>query len=147
MCFKWDVDSAYLHRKIDHDIYIKFPDGYDKPGKVAKLNKALYGLPEVACVWQEDLKDKLKLLGFTPLASNIGVFIKHSQNGMTAIDTHTNDITGICSSEGEETNLKTGIQNSTKSNKRIPQNLLKYWEFSNKRCASWHDKTIVIRVY
>jgi len=29
---------------------------------------------------------------------------------MTAIDTHVNDITGICSSKGEETNLKMGIQ-------------------------------------
>jgi len=49
--FTWDIDLAYLHGKIDHDIYIKFPDGYDKVGKVTKLNKALYSLPEVACVW------------------------------------------------------------------------------------------------
>ena len=40
--FTWDVDLAYLHGKIDHDIFIKFPDGYDKPGKVAKLNKVLF---------------------------------------------------------------------------------------------------------
>ena len=46
--FAWDVDLAYLHGKIDHDIYIKFPDGYSRLGKFAKLNKALYGLPEAA---------------------------------------------------------------------------------------------------
>src|SRR5882672_11581983 len=36
--FAWDVDSAYLHGKIDHDIYIKLPDGYEKPEVVGKLN-------------------------------------------------------------------------------------------------------------
>jgi hypothetical protein len=46
--FAWDVDSAYLHGKLDHDIYIRLPDGYEKPGKVGRLNKALYGLPEAA---------------------------------------------------------------------------------------------------
>jgi len=44
--FTWDINSAYLHDKINHNIYINFPDGYGKPGKVGKLNKALYGLPE-----------------------------------------------------------------------------------------------------
>jgi len=51
------MDSAYLHRKIDHDLYINFPDGYGRPGKVGKLNKALYRLPEAAQVWHEDLED------------------------------------------------------------------------------------------
>src|SRR5882724_2492900 len=31
--FAWEVDCAYLHGKIDHDIHINFPDGYGKPGK------------------------------------------------------------------------------------------------------------------
>jgi len=49
--FAWDIDSAYLHGKIYHNIYMRFPDGYKKPGKVGKLNKALYGLPEAVRVW------------------------------------------------------------------------------------------------
>ena len=44
----WDVDSAYLHSKISHELYIAFLDGYGRPGKVVKLNKVLYGLPEAA---------------------------------------------------------------------------------------------------
>ena len=108
--FAWDVDSAYLHGKIDHDIYIKFPDGYDIPGKVGKLNKALYGLPEAVRVWREDLEDKLKSLGFVHLGSDTGVFLNRSLTGFTAIDTHVDDGTGICSSEEEESKLKAGIQ-------------------------------------
>ena len=105
--FAWDVDSAYLHGKIDHDIYITFPIGYEKPGKVAKLNKALYGLPKAACVWHEDLEDKFKSLDFVPLGSDSGVFLHKSAKGITAIDTHVDDGTGICSSEEEELELGT----------------------------------------
>jgi len=32
--FAWDIDSAYLHGKIDHELYVDFPDGYERPGKV-----------------------------------------------------------------------------------------------------------------
>src|SRR5882672_3286193 len=46
--FAWDGDSAYLHCKINHDIYINFPDGHGKPGKVSKLNKVQYEFPKVA---------------------------------------------------------------------------------------------------
>ncbi len=108
--FAWDVDSAYLHGKIDHDIYITFPDGYEKPGKIAKLNKALYGLPEAARVWREDLEEKLRSLGFEPLGSDSGVFLRKSATGITTIDTHVDDGTGICSSEEEESKLKADFQ-------------------------------------
>src|SRR5882724_9466988 len=33
--FVWDVDSAYLHGKMDHDLYINLPDGYGKLGRVS----------------------------------------------------------------------------------------------------------------
>ena len=107
--FARDVDSAYLHGKLDHNIYIKFPDGYEKPGKVGRLNKALYGLPEAAQVWREDLEEKLRTMGLTPLSSDTGVFMKKTERGLIAIDTHVNDATGICSSKREERELKASI--------------------------------------
>src|SRR5882724_10410422 len=94
--------------KISHDMYIAFPDGDGRPGKVAKLNKVLYGLPEAARVWHEDLEAKLKELGFTPLGSDTGVFLCKTAIGIMAIDTHIDDGMGICSSE-EELILKTNI--------------------------------------
>jgi len=108
--FAWDVDSAYLHGKINHELYISFQLGYDKPGKVGKLNKGLYGLPEAAHIWHEDLKEKLKMLGFAPLESDPGVFLHSSNKGITAIDMHVDNSTRICSSEEEELDLNAGIQ-------------------------------------
>ena len=40
----------------------------------------------------------------------MGVFIHHSGAGMTVIDTHINNGTGICSSKEEELYVKTGMQ-------------------------------------
>ena len=108
--FAWDVDSAYLHSKIDHDVYVTLPDSYEKPGKVGRLNKALYRLPEAAWVWCKDLEVNLKELGFVPLGSDMGVFLKRTTTGIIAIDTHVDDAMGICSSEEEELHLKEGIQ-------------------------------------
>src|SRR5882724_10112167 len=108
--FAWDIDSVYLHGKIQHDVYVDFPNGYKVPGKVGKLNKALYGLPEAARVWREDLEEKLKLLEFVPLKSNTGIFLNASATGFTVVDTHMDDRTGICLSEEEELKLRAGIQ-------------------------------------
>ena len=105
---------AYLHGRIDHDVYVALPDGYGKAGKAGRLNKALYGLPEAAWVWREDLETNLKELGFVPLGSDTGMFLKKLEGGIIAIDTHVDDATGICSSEEEELHLKEGIKKTYK---------------------------------
>ena len=77
-----NIYSAYLHGRIKHDFYITLQDGYGKPGKVSKLNKVLYSSAGAACIWREDLKEKLKALGFTPLMSDTGIFLHKSTEGI-----------------------------------------------------------------
>jgi len=48
-------------------------------------------------------------LGFAPLESDTGVFLCKSKEGITAIDMHMDDSTGICSSK-EDSKLKAYIQ-------------------------------------
>jgi len=57
----------------------------------------------------QGLEAKLKELGFMPLGSNPGAFLCKTALRITAIDTHIDDGTGICSSEEEELSLKTDI--------------------------------------
>ena len=73
--FAWDINSTYLHGRIDHGIYVSFLDGYSKLGRVGKLNKVFYSLLEAACIWREDLEEKFKILGFTPLESDTRVYL------------------------------------------------------------------------
>ena len=127
--FAWDVDSTYLHGKINHDIYISFLDGYDKLGKVGKLNKVLHGLLEATHIWREDLEEKLKSLRFAPLESDTGVFLHKSKEGITAIDMHVDDSTRICSSEEEESKLKVDIQKFYRIKRKIHLSPSKFWEY------------------
>jgi hypothetical protein len=39
-----DVPSAFLNAELKEDIYMELPEGFEQPGKVVKLLKALYGL-------------------------------------------------------------------------------------------------------
>jgi hypothetical protein len=45
---QYDVKNAFIHAKIDTEIYIQIPTSFNKEAnntsKVCKLNKALYGL-------------------------------------------------------------------------------------------------------
>jgi hypothetical protein len=41
---QFDVTNAFVHALIDRIVYIRMLQGYSIPGKILRLNKALYGL-------------------------------------------------------------------------------------------------------
>ncbi|EFQ91755.1 hypothetical protein PTT_11311 [Pyrenophora teres f. teres 0-1] len=41
---QYDVTNAFVHATIDREVFIRMPRGYQKPGTVLRLNKALYRL-------------------------------------------------------------------------------------------------------
>ena len=43
---KYSYAFCMKHIKLNKKIYLKMPEGYTKPGKDLKLNRALYGLKE-----------------------------------------------------------------------------------------------------
>ena len=59
-----DVKSAYLNAKIDCELYIEQPMGFEKISKsgeklVCKLNKSLYGLKQSGRNWNNLLNSIL----------------------------------------------------------------------------------------
>ena len=72
-----DVCNAYLYGKLDKEIYMEQPKGFSVPGKtshVLHLQQALYGLKQTGLTWWWALKWSMEELGFTSLASDIGIF-------------------------------------------------------------------------
>ena len=64
-----DVKTAYLNAKIDCEIYIQQPEGYEIFGKnneilVCRLNKSLYGLKQSGRNWNSLLNKLFKENGF-----------------------------------------------------------------------------------
>jgi hypothetical protein len=64
LCHQIDFKNAFTNADIDEEIYTTCPPGYNKPGKVWKLLKALYGLRKSPKLWFNELVSFLKGLGF-----------------------------------------------------------------------------------
>jgi len=74
-----DVVTAFLHAKLDEEIYIAIPDGYPtKPGQekmVLRLQKSLYGLKQSPYAWNKELDTYLQSLGFKPTESERCIYV------------------------------------------------------------------------
>jgi hypothetical protein len=64
---QYDVTNAFVHATLDRDIYMRMPRGYQKPGTLLKLLKALYGLRISPLLWQKEFTATLTTLGFKPV--------------------------------------------------------------------------------
>jgi hypothetical protein len=74
-----DIRGAYLQGDLDEEIYMKPPDGANKPGKegwIWKLLRPLYGLKQAGRQWKRKLEAIMQELGFTKSAADDCLFIK-----------------------------------------------------------------------
>jgi hypothetical protein len=62
---QYDVTNAFVHAAIDREIYMRMPSGYQKPGTILKVQKALYGLRISPLLWQKEFTSSLTQLGFS----------------------------------------------------------------------------------
>lgn len=69
-----DVKTAFLNGRLEEDIYMEAPSGYDFGGKVMRLHRALYGLKQAARAWNERLKESLQQRGFTMSDADASLF-------------------------------------------------------------------------
>lgn len=76
-----DVDSAYLHGKIDKEIYMTQPPGFFiNDTLVCKLNKSIYGLKQSGKIWNDNLTDAIRNSDFQQTNADPCLFIKNSRN-------------------------------------------------------------------
>lgn len=52
---QFDVKTAFLHAELEETVYLDLPKGYEVPGMVMKLNKAVYGLKQSSRCWNEKI--------------------------------------------------------------------------------------------
>nr|GEV32186.1 hypothetical protein [Tanacetum cinerariifolium] len=90
---KMDVKSAFLYGKIEEDVYVCQPLGFedpDFPNKVYKVEKALYGLNQALRAWYETLSTYLLDNGFHKgkidktliIKRHKGLQVKQKQDGI-----------------------------------------------------------------
>ena len=71
-----DAVNAFVHCKLDETVFMKLPSGFEKPGKVIRLRKALYGLRRSPLLWQKKLTKTFRKMGFREVPQDPCVMIK-----------------------------------------------------------------------
>lgn len=90
-----DVKSAFLHGKLEEEVYVTQPEGFvqkNKSGLVYKLSKALYGLRQAPRAWNARLDKHLKLIGFVRCAHEYVVYIRKTNSSLLIVGTYVDDL-------------------------------------------------------
>ena len=73
-----DTVNAFVHCDFNKVVYMKLPLGYIKKGKVLHLWKALYRLQQSPLLWQKNLTNLLKELGFKEVPQELCIMLNSS---------------------------------------------------------------------
>jgi hypothetical protein len=100
-----DVITAFLLSALEEEVYIKIPPGYPKAhkeGQVLKLLKGLYGLKQGPLVWNKELDNFLKSIGFEATVSDPCLYYRRNDSSFLII--YVDDI--IIASPSTQTMIK-----------------------------------------
>ncbi|GKD31252.1 putative ribonuclease H-like domain-containing protein, partial [Tanacetum coccineum] len=90
-----DAKSAFLYGKIEEEVYVCQPPGFEDPHflvKVYKVEKALYGLHQAPRAWYETLSTYLLENGFHMGQIDKTLFIKIHEDDILLIQIYVDDI-------------------------------------------------------
>ncbi|GJW15080.1 putative ribonuclease H-like domain-containing protein [Tanacetum coccineum] len=93
--YQMDVKSAFLYGKIEEEVYVCQPPGFedpDFPDRVYKVEKALYGLHQAPRAWYETLSTYLLDNGFQRGKINKTLFIKRHKGDILLVQVYVDDI-------------------------------------------------------
>ncbi|GJY65452.1 putative ribonuclease H-like domain-containing protein [Tanacetum coccineum] len=133
--YQMDVKSAFLYGKIEEEVYVCQPPGFEDPefpDKVYKVEKALYGLHQAPRAWYETLSTYLLDNGFQRGQIDKTLFIKRVKGDILLVQ---------MSSMGELT-FFLGLQVTQKddgifiSQDKYVDEILKKFGFSTMKTAS-----------
>lgn len=99
-----DVETAYLHAPIDHEVYVEQPEGYEQESEtgekiVCKLEKSLYGLKQSGRNWNAVLHECLTENGFMQNPADNCVYTREKPNEKVILIVWVDDLIIAASSE------------------------------------------------
>ncbi|GJW92607.1 retrovirus-related pol polyprotein from transposon TNT 1-94 [Tanacetum coccineum] len=129
--YQMDVKSTFLYGKIEEEVYVCQPSGFEDlefPDKVYKVEKALYGLHQAPRAWYETLSIYFLDNGFQRGQIDKTLFIKRIKSDILLVQVYVDDI--IVGSTKKE--LCTDFENHDK----YVDEILKKFGFSTVKTTS-----------
>nr|GFB30485.1 putative ribonuclease H-like domain-containing protein [Tanacetum cinerariifolium] len=93
--YQMDVKGAFLYGTIDEEVYVMQPLGFQDPefpGKVYKVEKAMYGLHQAPRAWYGTLSKYLLMNGFQRGTIDQTLFIKRQREDFILVQVYVDDI-------------------------------------------------------
>ncbi|GJW14502.1 putative ribonuclease H-like domain-containing protein [Tanacetum coccineum] len=93
--YQMDVKSAFLYGKVDKEVYVSQPPGFQDPKypkKVYKVVKALYGLHQAPRAWYATLSTFLLENGYRRGTIDKTLFLKKDKNDIILVQVYVDDI-------------------------------------------------------
>ncbi|GJY22061.1 putative ribonuclease H-like domain-containing protein, partial [Tanacetum coccineum] len=93
--YQMDVKSVFLYGKIEEEVYVCQPPGFEDPDfydRVYKVEKALYGLHQAPRAWYETLSTYLLDNGFQRGKIDKTLFIKRDKGDILLVQVYVDDI-------------------------------------------------------
>ncbi|GJZ36400.1 putative ribonuclease H-like domain-containing protein [Tanacetum coccineum] len=94
--YQMDVKSAFLYGKIEEEVYVCQPPGFedpDFPDRVYKVEKALYGLHQAPRAWYETLSTYLLDNGFQRGKIDKTLFIRRVKSDILLVQVSMGELT------------------------------------------------------
>ena len=108
-----DIDNAFLNGDLEHEIYMKIPEGYDEVinPRVDKedyliLQKAIYGLVQAARQFWKKIVDKMQEGGFKLSEADPCILYKEDEKGVCIIIIYIDDMLIIGKEEAIDDAIK-----------------------------------------
>ncbi|KAI3672561.1 hypothetical protein L6452_38652 [Arctium lappa] len=93
--YQMDVKSAFLYGRIEEEVYVCQPPGFENPNfpdRVYKLKKALYGLHQAPRAWYDTLSTYLLENGFQRGIIDKTLFIQRKKKDIIIVQIYVDDI-------------------------------------------------------
>ncbi len=100
---QFDVRTALLYGKLEEEVFMKQPPGFETLGNANsgfKLIKSLYGLKQAPKCWNGVIDDYLLKAGLTKSTSDACLYIRRRGEDLTVVLLHVDD--GLVASSRKE---------------------------------------------
>ena len=107
-----DISTAFLNGDLEHDVYMKEPEGFEElgPGWALKLIKAIYGLKQAGRQWHKKLDSALSTLGFSKVQCDNAIWIYKKDNTRIILPVWVDDMTIVAKSKADTEWVKTELK-------------------------------------